>query len=151
MRRSGPAGPGQGWEDRSTTSTTQAEPLDQRAVAVDVGLGHVVQQSATLTDEEHQATTTVVVVLVLLQVLGQVCDAPGEDRDLDLGRTRVTLAGGELFDGLLLDGSVKRHVLSSRFPVARRPPGSRSGFTRREGELLVVRGRSDGTGQLTSA
>src|SRR5215210_2743259 len=35
----------------------QTELLDQRAVAVDVGLGQVVEQSATATDEQEQTTT----------------------------------------------------------------------------------------------
>ena len=35
----------------------QAETVDQFAVAVDVGLGHVVEQAATTTDQQKQAAT----------------------------------------------------------------------------------------------
>src|SRR4029079_11920888 len=74
-------------------SPAQAEPLDQRPVAADVGLLQVVQQPAPAADEQQQATTAVVVMLVRPQVLGQVGDAPRQDRDLDLGRTGVALLG----------------------------------------------------------
>ena len=53
-------------------SAAQAEALDDRAVALDVGLLQVVQQPTALADEQQQATTAVVVVLVLLEVLGEV-------------------------------------------------------------------------------
>ena len=76
---------------RSATSATQAEALDDRAVALDVGLLQVVQQATTLADEQQQATTAVVVVLVLLEVLGQVRDAVAQQRDLDLGGAGVAL------------------------------------------------------------
>ena len=45
----------------------QTEPLDERAVAVDVLLLQVVEQPTALTDEQQQATTAVVVVLVLFR------------------------------------------------------------------------------------
>ncbi len=38
------------------------------------------------------------IVLVLTQVLGQMVDAFGEQRDLDLGRTGVTVMLTVLFD-----------------------------------------------------
>ena len=53
-------------------SAAQAETLDDRAVALDLGLLQVVEQPATLADEEQQPTTAVVVVLVRLEVLGEV-------------------------------------------------------------------------------
>src|SRR5919107_3328989 len=83
-------------------SSAQAEPLDDRAVAVDVFLLHVVQKAATLTHQEQQPTTAVMVVLVLLQVLGQVSDPVLEQGDLDLGRAGVALAGAVLGDDLFL-------------------------------------------------
>src|SRR3954452_8862588 len=57
-----------GGVSRSATSTAQAETLDDRAVALDVGLVEVVQQPATLADQQQQPTTRVVVVLVRLEV-----------------------------------------------------------------------------------
>ena len=51
--------------DPPVQSAAQAEALDQRAVALDVGVAQVVQQATTLADEQQQAATAVVVVLVL--------------------------------------------------------------------------------------
>ena len=48
-----------------STSAAEAEALDDRAVALDLGLLQVVEQAAALADEQQQATTAVVVVLVL--------------------------------------------------------------------------------------
>src|SRR5262245_28265564 len=129
---------------RSGASSTQSETLDDRAVAVDVGLVQVVQQPTTLAHEEQQATTRVVVVLVLLEVLGQVADAVAEQRDLDLGRTGVALLGRVLGDDLLLGLRVgtDRHAGSFR-PRGLRCCAARRGlFTR----ALSIRGRSTATG-----
>src|SRR5215218_9000160 len=87
----------------------QTETLDELAVAVDVHVGEVAEQTTTLTDEEQQATTRVVVVLVLLQVLGEVLDSLREERDLDLGGSSVTGVRRVLFDDRLLDIGFKCH------------------------------------------
>src|SRR5688572_23970041 len=94
---------------RSRRSAAQTETLDELAVAVDVDIGEVAEQTTTLTDEEEQATTRVVVVLVLLQVLGEVLDSLREERDLDLGGSSVTGVGRVLFDDRLLDIGFKCH------------------------------------------
>src|SRR5215471_13416238 len=83
-----------------------AEPLPDRAVAVDVLLGQVLQQPAAAADQQQQPAAAVVVVLVHLQVLGQVVNPPGQQRDLDLRRTGVTLTGRVLRQDLLLGGGV---------------------------------------------
>jgi hypothetical protein len=75
---------------------TQTEFLNDRTIAVDVFLHQVVEKVAAMTDHFEQATTGVVVFLMLFQVLGQVVDAASQNRDLDFGRTRVTLVGGVL-------------------------------------------------------
>ena len=67
----------------------QAELLDQRAVALEVRALHVVQKAAAATTSIKQATAGVVVLALLAQVLGQVVDALGEQRDLDLGAAGV--------------------------------------------------------------
>src|SRR5699024_2984826 len=67
-------------------SAAQAEALDQRPVALDVGLLEVAQQALALADEQQQTTTGVVVVLVLARVLGELLDAVRQQRDLHLGR-----------------------------------------------------------------
>src|SRR6185503_9555183 len=77
-------------------SAAYAEPLDEGAVARDVDLAQVLQQAAAPPDEQQQATTAVVVVLVHLQVLGEIADALGQQRDLRLGRAGVTLVGAVL-------------------------------------------------------
>ena len=87
-----------------------AEALDDRAVALDVGLHQVLEQAATLADQQQQAAPAVVVVLVGLEVLGQVGDATGEHRDLDLGAAGVAGLGAVLGDDLLLGGGVERHA-----------------------------------------
>ncbi|VXC31423.1 hypothetical protein PLANTIT3_70096 [Plantibacter sp. T3] len=87
----------------------ESEALDQRAVALDVDGLEVAEEAATLSDQEQQATTRVVVVLVLLEVLGEVLDAAGHDRHLDLGGSGVTWVGCVLFDDRLLTVSFKRH------------------------------------------
>src|SRR5688572_5431278 len=112
---------------RSRRSAAQTETLDELAVARDVDIGEVAEQTTTLTDEEEQATTRVVVVLVLLQVLGEVLDSLREERDLDLGGSSVTGVRRVLFDDRLLDISFKCHrwdPLSHSLRAARgRMPG----------------------------
>src|SRR5580658_1220951 len=90
-----------------------AEALPDRTVSGDVLLGQVLQQPAAPADEQQQPAAAVVVVLVHLQVLGQVVDPPGQQRNLDFRRTGVTLTGRVLRQDLLLDGGVERHVAPS--------------------------------------
>src|SRR3954453_759160 len=71
-------------------SSTQAEALHDRAVALDLGLLEVVEKATTLPDQQKQATTAVVVVLVRLEVVGEVRDAVREQRDLHLRGAGVT-------------------------------------------------------------
>src|SRR4051794_1424446 len=92
-------------------SSAQAETLDQRPVAGDVLLLHVVEQSAAAADQQQQATPAVVVVLVHLQVLGEVGDPLGQHRDLNLGRTGVAVLRLVLVNDLVLGLLIERHVL----------------------------------------
>src|SRR5687768_16467001 len=79
-------------------SAPEAEADDQSPVPLDVVLLHVVEK-APPTDHQHQQTSPAVVVLLVgLQVLGEVVDALGEDRDLHLGRARVSLVKPVLAD-----------------------------------------------------
>src|ERR1700693_3029262 len=100
------AGPGA--PDRGLAA--DAEALPNRAIAIDVLLGQVLQQPAAAADQQQQPAAAVVVMLVHLQVLRQVVDPPGQQRDLDLRRTGVTLTGRILRQDLLLGGGVERHV-----------------------------------------
>src|SRR5689334_3359876 len=117
-----------GGEPRPRMSTAQAEPLDQGAIARDVGLLEVLQQPAPAPDQQQQATPAVVVVLVLPEVLGEVTDALCEHRDLDLRRAGVAFGRCVLGHDLLLDGGVECHSYSSRKSLRGAPghvhPGS---------------------------
>jgi hypothetical protein len=73
---------------------------DDGSVALDVSVGHVVEETAATADHHQQATTGVVVCLVLFQVIVQLVDAGSQDRNLDLGRTGVGLVEAMLgYDG----------------------------------------------------
>ena len=69
---------------------SQSELADDRTVTLDVSLLQIVQKVSSVTDHLLQTAAAVEVLLVGLQVLGQVVDTVGEDRDLNLGRTGVS-------------------------------------------------------------
>ena len=71
---------------------------DDGTVTLDVGVDEGVEKSLSLADHFQQAASGVVVVLVLLQMLGEVVDSLGENRNLHFGRTCVALVCGVLFD-----------------------------------------------------
>jgi len=81
---------------------SQAELADDRAVTLDVVLLQVVQQASSATDHLLQTAAAVEVLFVSLEVLGQVSDAVGQDSNLYLGRTGVTLVGSVLLDDVEL-------------------------------------------------
>ena len=72
---------------------TQAEGLDQRTIAVDVFVVEILQQLAATAYELGQRAGRGKVLVVLLEVLGEVLDAIGEQRYLALARACV---GGRL-------------------------------------------------------
>ena len=88
----------------------QPQALDQAAVPSDVGVAQVAEQAAAAADEQQQAAAAVVVVLVHLEVLVQVIDPAGHERDLDLRRTGVTLMDRVLRKDLLLNFDFERHL-----------------------------------------
>jgi hypothetical protein len=74
-----------GRHDRSLEfSASEAEPSDERAIALDVLTAEVVEQAAALTDEHQQPAPTVMVVLVVAEMLCQMGDALREKGHLDL-------------------------------------------------------------------
>src|SRR5215212_1733903 len=97
-------------------SATQAETIDDRAVALDFGLLQVVEKPTALAHEQQQATKAVMVVLVLLEVLGEMSDPVAQQRHLDFRGTGVALGRGVLGDDLLLGLRVgtDRHAGSFR-------------------------------------
>ena len=89
---------------------TDTQLSDQGTVTVDVLLLQVGQQITTAADHLEQAAAAVVVMLVGLEVLGQVVDTSGQQSNLDLRRTGVTLVDGCLGDdGLLIDSRFLAH------------------------------------------
>ena len=71
----------------------QAQLADDLLVTVEVLALQVVQQAAALADHLQQTLSRVVVLGVDLEVLGQVLDSPGEQRDLDFRATRCPSRG----------------------------------------------------------
>ena len=86
--------------------STDTQPRDQRTVALDVGAGQVVEQSATTTNEQQQSAAAVVIVLVLFEVFGEVGDPVAQKSYLNLGAAGVAVSRGVLADDLLLGGSI---------------------------------------------
>ncbi len=107
------------------------ELLDEGTVLFDVAVLDVLQETAALTDEHHEATTRVVVLLVHLQVLGQVADALGKNRDLHLRASGVAFALAEFFDelgsALLGDAEFVGHGISTFLQAA---PQGQTAFVR---------------------
>ena len=82
--------------------SAQTQTLDQGAVTVDVNALEVIKHTTTVADHQQQTTTGVVIVLVLLEVLGQISDALGEQSNLDLRRTGVAFVKGILCNDFVI-------------------------------------------------
>ena len=80
----------------------QVQLLDDRAVTLDIDLLQVAKKVSSVADHLQHAAAAVVVLVVGLEVLGKSVDAMGKDRDLNLGRTGVTLVGSILLNNSLL-------------------------------------------------
>lgn len=72
---------------------SDAELSDDSSVTLDVLLLQVSEHVAALTNHLQQATTGMVVVLVLLQMLGELLDALGQDCDLYFRENRCRSRG----------------------------------------------------------
>jgi hypothetical protein len=77
----------------------EAQFLDDLPVSVDIRTLQVVQETATTSDHLEESTTTVVVLLVESEVIGQIVDPLGEQRDLNAGRSTVGLMRPIFLDG----------------------------------------------------
>ena len=75
-----------GWE---TALLTNSEFVDDRAVALGVGLLEVIQKTAATADHLQKPAPAVMIFRVRLEVLRQVADATREERDLHFGRPSV--------------------------------------------------------------
>src|SRR5262245_17786634 len=67
-----------------STLLPQTESLDDALVALKVASAQIVEHAPTLAHELEQATTGMMVALVRLEVLRQIRDPIGQERDLDL-------------------------------------------------------------------
>jgi hypothetical protein len=70
---------------------TDPQFLDNSAVAIDVLFGQIVEQIASVPDHFQQAAPAVVILFVYFQMLGQMVDPLGQDRDLNLRRACVPI------------------------------------------------------------
>jgi hypothetical protein len=86
----------------AASSPSQAEPPDDFLVSLGTLPVKVCEQAPTLADHLEQPTPAGTVVLRLAQVLGQMLDAFGEDRDLYLRRACVLLVLPEVGDRFAL-------------------------------------------------
>ena len=82
---------------------TDTELLDDRTITIDVLLGQIAQQIATVTNHLEQTATAVMVVGMLLQMLSQLVDASGQNRDLNLRRTGIGVMQLVLCDDLIFN------------------------------------------------
>ncbi len=77
------------WAARSVFLPANAEVCNQFAVTLNIVVFDIVEQPTTLTNQHQESAAAVVIFLVILQVLGEVRDACGKQRNLNLGRTSV--------------------------------------------------------------
>ena len=89
----------------------QAESLDDGAVAVDVVDVEILQELAAASYHHGQRASCEVVLVVLLQVLGEVLDAVGEEGDLALCAAGVCGRLAVLCEDLSLFCFVEIHCL----------------------------------------
>src|SRR5207248_9312722 len=87
----------------ASLSSPDSELGDEGAVALDVGVPQVVEQSPLLADQEKEAAARVVVLGMRLQVLGELPYAGGGQRDLHFGRSRVLVRAPVFRDQLAFD------------------------------------------------
>jgi len=76
----------------------QLELLGKLVVTIRVCIVEIIQETTALSDHLEQATTGAVILLVDLQVLGQLVDALGQERNLNVGRTGVFFMQAHVFD-----------------------------------------------------
>jgi hypothetical protein len=85
------------------------ELFDQPFVTREIARVQVIKQPTTLADQTQQSTARMMIFLVRREVLGQLIDPRGEQRDLDF--RRAAIVGGSsvgLYD-FPLTGCWKRH------------------------------------------
>src|SRR5581483_1528155 len=92
-------------------SPANSQPVDELLIPVFVGRLDVVEQAAPLAHQLEQPAPRMVVLGMRLEVIGQIGDPLGQDRDLDLRRTGISRLGRIFLNELLLAHSANRHQL----------------------------------------
>jgi len=77
---------------------TEPQFLNYLAVRLDIGPPQIVQQSATLAYHLQEAAAAVVIFAVLAEMIREIVDTLGQDRDLNLCRPSVRLVGTVLLN-----------------------------------------------------
>jgi len=60
----------------------------------------IIEETPALADHQQQSTTGAVVLLVLLQVIRELVDPLGQQRDLHIRRAGISLVQSEVLDEL---------------------------------------------------
>jgi hypothetical protein len=81
------------------SSITEPKLLDELAVSIDFRALHVIEEPATLSNELEKPLAAVVILLVRTEMVGEVIDPFGQDRNLHPGGTGIGLVCPELLDG----------------------------------------------------
>src|SRR5262245_24193160 len=91
--------------------------LDQLLVALEVLALEVIEQTPAQADHAQETAPRVVVLGVRLQVLGEMSDALGEERDLNLGRPGIAFVLPVFLDRLAFayGGDWHSWILNSAF------------------------------------
>src|SRR5262245_45807408 len=92
---------------------SQTEPSNDLRVSFPVRLGEVFEQTGPLADHHEQAATRGVILLVLLEVLGKLADAFGEQGDLNLRRASILFMDAVLANQRLFTLCQQRHSTAS--------------------------------------
>lgn len=86
-----------------------AELSDERLVTLVTFPLHIVEEFAAGGDHRQKPAAGVVVFFIVLEVIGQIVDPFGQDRDLDFRATRVTFGAGKFLDQFGFTLSCDRH------------------------------------------
>src|SRR5690242_1691385 len=85
---------------------------DEGGVAIAFGLAKVIEQRPPLVDQHQQTAARMVVLRMGLEMLGEILDPLGEDRDLDFRGAGVALGATMFLDERVLALLRNRHVFS---------------------------------------